>query len=692
MSLTHASVPSPSPSSAPSPASSFRRPALPGLLIWLGLAAAACLFFATGTLSRLPQSGWPDPFSAPQALSMDQLIFVHALLPRAAVALLAGAALGLAGALLQAVLRNPIADASTLGIAAGAQLAIVAATLLFPAFLDGNRQLTAFLGAGLAAAMVFGLGARQRFEPVTMVVAGMLIAILCSALAAALTLSRGEYLMSLAIWNGGSLSQQDWSPALWLAGQFALYGVLAALTIRPLVMLDLGDTSARALGVNLGVIRFAVALIAVGLSAMVAAAVGLVGFVGLAAPALARAAGVRRRAAVLAASPLMGALLLWLCDGMVQTLAVAGGDTFPTGSAVALLGGPLILLLLVRMRHTSLASGMTAGHAPVSSPAAIPLRSPLAFLLVCGGLLGLAALSPFLARTGPNWAWQDWIWLDPASFAGLLPFRLPRMAAAAAAGGLLALSGAILQRMTGNPMASPEVLGVSGGAGTGYALALLLLPAAGPWQLLGGSLAGAMVALLMVLAFALRRNLAPERLLLAGIAVSAFCSALLAALVATGNPKAWQILAWLGGTAASATPETAAALILCLGLALGASLLASRWLTILPLGQAVPLSLGLPLRASRGLLILAAALAAAAASLLVGPLSFAGLIAPQIVSRAGIRRTPGFLAGSALLGAALMAMADFGARTAAFPYELPLGLFASMAGTPYLIWLMARKT
>ncbi|MBA4207379.1 Fe(3+)-hydroxamate ABC transporter permease FhuB [Pannonibacter phragmitetus] len=674
MSALHA----PSLSPAPSPS-----PALPGLLLWLGLAAAALLFFATGTLSRLPLAGWPDPFSAPQSMSMDQLIFVYALLPRAAVALLAGAALGLAGALLQAVLRNPIADASTLGIAAGAQLAIVAATLLFPAFLDGNRQLTAFLGAGLAAAMVFGLGARQRFEPVTMVVAGMLIAILCSGLAAALTLSRGEYLMSLAIWNGGSLSQQDWSPALWLAGQFALYGVLAALAIRPLVMLDLGDTSARALGVNLGLVRLLVALIAVGLSAMVAAAVGLVGFVGLAAPALVRAAGIRRRAAVLAASPLMGALLLWLCDGMVQTLTVTGGDTFPTGSVVALLGGPLILFLLVRMRHTSLASGMTAGHAPAAST----LRSPLAFLLVCGGLLGLAALSLFLARTGPNW-----IWLDPASFAELLPFRLPRMAAAAAAGGLLALSGAILQRMTGNPMASPEVLGVSGGAGTGYALSLLLLPAAGPWQLLGGSLAGAMAALLMVLAFALRRNLAPERLLLAGIAVSAFCSALLAALVATGNPKAWQILAWLGGTAASATPATAAALILCLALALGASLLASRWLTILPLGQAVPLSLGLPLRASRGVLILVAALATAAASLLVGPLSFAGLIAPHIVSRAGIRRTPGFLAGSALLGAALMAMADFGARTAAFPYELPLGLFASMAGTPYLIWLMARKT
>ncbi|MDT9081591.1 iron chelate uptake ABC transporter family permease subunit, partial [Escherichia coli] len=83
-----------------------------------------------------------------------------------------------------------------------------------------------------------------------------------------------------------------WSPALWLAGQLALYGALAALSIRPLVMLDLGDTSARALGVNLGLVRLLVALIAVGLSAMVAAAVGLVGFVGLAAPALVRAAGI----------------------------------------------------------------------------------------------------------------------------------------------------------------------------------------------------------------------------------------------------------------------------------------------------------------------------------------------------------------------------------------------------------------
>lgn len=646
------------------------------LIFWSGLAVLAVLLFVTGTMLRLPPGEWSALLLPPDDMSMEQVILAHALLPRAVVALLAGAALGLAGALLQAVLRNPLADASTLGISAGAQLAIVCATLFFPAMLDGNRELVALAGAAAAAVPVFALAARSRFEPVTMIAAGMLTGITAGALSAALTLSQGEYLMSLAIWNGGSLSQQGWASAQMLAIQLALCASVAFFVARPLVTLDLGDATARSLGVPLGAVRFMVALVAVALAAMVASAVGLIGFIGLAAPALVRASGVRRRGSVLLAAPFAGAILLWLGDGLVRFLAQASGETFPTGAVLALAGGPMILLLLSRMRHTV----APATHVPAGTDRAG------AFPFLIGLLLLAAILSLFAGKNADGWQW-----LAGHDLAVLLPFRLPRLVSAAAAGGLLALAGAILQRLTGNPLASPEVLGVSGGAGAGYALALTVFPVAGPLQLLAGASGGAFIVLALVLAFAMARHLPPERLLLAGIAISAFGSSILSALIAIGDQRSWQLLAWLGGSASTATPFSAMTLTGILAASLLAAMAATRWLTIMPLGQAVPQALGLPVRAGRIGLLVVAAMATGAASLLVGPLSFVGLIAPHIVARAGFRRAGSGLAVSALTGAALMAVADFGARTVTFPYELPLGLFASLIGAPCLVWLLARS-
>ncbi|GAA5658279.1 vitamin B12 import system permease protein BtuC [Brucella sp. NBRC 13694] len=157
-------------------------------------ALALCLWNAS---AFLPFAQWPSvPFN-PDGMNTQQVILAYAVLPRAAVAIFAGAALGLAGALLQRLLSNPIADPSTLGVSSGAQLAIVTATLFFPAMLDEFRWAVALAGAGLATAIVFVLGWRSRLEPVTIVISGLLVGVTCSAVSAALTLSQGEYLMSL---------------------------------------------------------------------------------------------------------------------------------------------------------------------------------------------------------------------------------------------------------------------------------------------------------------------------------------------------------------------------------------------------------------------------------------------------------------------------------------------------------------
>lgn len=644
----------------------------------LGLALALSLGLALRTaLEALPFGAWPAlPFDA-GLMDVKQIILAYAVLPRAVVALLAGAALGLSGALFQQVLRNPIADPSTLGVSAGAQLAIVVSTLSFPAILDLHRELIALGGAGVATALVFALGARRSFEPVTMIICGLLIGITASGLSAAFTLSQGKYLMSLVTWNGGSLSQQDWSVASSLAVQLTAGTALAILLVRPLQVTSIGDAGARSLGISLGWLRAGATLVATMLAAGVAASVGLISFVGLAAPAFVRAAGVRRPMAVLLAAPLVGALLLSVCDGLVQLFASGTDNNFPTGAATALIGGPLLLWLLPKVRPVALSDNA----APVSQ------RRSWRGLLVLFALLPLAAmLSLGVARTAHNW-----LILWGADFSDLWPLRWPRLVAAAASGSLLAMAGTLLQRLTANPMASPEVLGVSGGAGIGFAAVVTLFPTPGSLQLLAGAGCGALLALSASVVYASKAHLAPERLLLAGIAISSLASAFLSALLAIGDQRSWQILNWIGGSASTATGGQATFLLAFALAVLGLGMACSRWLGIMPLGQPVSLALGLPLRVVRVSLIVTAGLATGAASILVGPLSFIGLMAPHIALRAGFSNARAQLIAACLLGAALMALADFGARSVTFPYELPLGLFAALIGAPYLVWVLARR-
>lgn len=643
---------------------------------------SALALWSFAALITLPLSQWAAPFADPATLLPEQIFLAFGLMPRAVVALLIGALLGLSGALMQAVLRNPLADPTTLGVASGAQLALVAATLLWPEVLVLGRGPIALLGGASAAGLVMALGARRGFAPVTVTIAGMLVGMLASAISTALTLGQGQYLLSLVIWNGGALSQDSWHGVVRLSVALILGGVGATFLARPLVVLSLGGATAKSLGAQVGVTRFAALSLAVILSGMVSAEVGLVGFVGLAAPALVRRLGARSVAQVLMYSPLAGALLLSVADSALMVLAALGGPEMPTGALTGLIGGPLLIALLPKLRNnvppaTERSEGLpTRAKRPWNWVAALVVAA----LLVTG-------LSLFCGR-GPN----GWGVISGEIAATFLPLRATAILAAASAGALLALSGAVLQRLTANPMASPEVLGVTGGAALGYATTLFLLPAPSPFALALGSSTGATVTLIVLSAYAMRSDMAPARLLLAGLAVGAFASALLAAIMSSGDPRAWSLLGWLAGSASGTSLSGALALAVMAVTGLCAMLLVARWFDILPLGAGVARGLGLPLGRVRLGLVLGAGLATGAASVLVGPVSFIGLMAPHMARSLGLLRPAPFLAASWCLGALLMGLAAFGARTASYPYDLPLGLFATLIGAPWLFMaLLGRR-
>ncbi|ALE97838.1 ferrichrome ABC transporter, permease protein [Serratia marcescens] len=459
-------------------------------------------------------------------------------------------------------------------------------------------------------------------------------------------------------------------------------GLLAALLLRPLTLLGLDDGVARNLGLGLSMARFCALGVAIIFSAMLVSAVGVIGFIGLFAPLMAKMLGARRLAHRMMLAPLLGALLLWLTDQVMLGVTQVWHE-IPTGAATALFGAPLLLWLLPRLRSAATPPPMNLGD---KVPAE---RGNLPGWILVGGLVLLIglALALMLGKNAGGWHWSLGVELD-----ALLPWRWPRVLSALAAGMMLAVAGTLIQKLTGNPMASPEVLGISSGAAFGVVMMLFMVPGdAFVWLLPAGSL-GAAATLLIIMIAAGRGGFSTERMLLAGIALSTAFTTVIFLLLASGDPRMGGLLTWLSGSTYSVEPAQALRTALIAAGLLVLAPLCRRWLTILPLGGATARSVGIALTPARLSILLLAATLTAMATLTVGPLSFVGLMAPHMARMLGFRRALPQMVIAALLGGLLMVFADWCGRMLLFPYQIPAGLLATFIGAPYFVYLLRKQT
>lgn len=649
------------------------RPGLCLLVLTLGLAC-------TELARQLPGALWWQALFSPELDDARQAVVHFSWLPRLAICLLAGAALGLAGTLMQQVLRNPLASPTTLGVASGAQLALMMVTLLAPSWLLIGREWIAMAGGSLAMGLVFALAWRRQLNPVVIVFAGLVINLYLAAISMGLLLFFQEELKGLLVWGSGSLAQNSWSGVGYLLPRLLLAAMLAAVLVRPLAVLELDDASARSLGVSLKHLRLAGLGLAVFVTACVVSVVGLIGFIGLAAPAMVRLLGVRKLAQRLLWAPILGALLLAATDLLLQTLSRFWPVLIPTGAMTALLGAPLLLWLIPRLGIKQ--------SAPKANSSLLLARHPAPTRLVGLMVLGLAAavIASLLFGQGMGgWGWPSWL-----RWQAQLEWRLPRTLAAGAAGVLLALAGTLLQRVSNNPMASPELLGVSGGTFMGVIAAALLLPALPlPMMLLGG-LVGAFACLLLLVLINRRNGFQPERILLSGIAITALFEPLQAIALANGDLRVQQLLSWMSGSTYYVTQPVVLALVVLALLMLAACLLASRWLDLMPMGPAVATALGIHLGRAQLTILLLVAVLTASATMVIGPLSFAGLLAPHLARLMGLVRARWHLLGAAGCGALLMVSADWIGQQILFPQEVPVGLVSTLLGGAYFMWCLRR--
>lgn len=650
------------------------------LLLPVVLFAAALALTLVNLQQRLPHQLWLTALLTPDNNRIEQMVFHYSLMPRLTLSLLAGAGLGLVGLLFQQVLRNPLAEPATLGVASGAQLGLTVVTLWGVAGGMVTQQLAAMTGAVLVGIVVFGVAWGKRMSPVTLILAGLVVSLYCGAVNQIFAIFNHDQLQNMFLWSSGSLNQMDWSNVAFLWPRLLGGLLLTLLLLRPMTLMGLDDGVAKNLGLALSLARIGVLALAILISASLVNAVGIIGFVGLFSPLLAKMLGFRRLISRLMLAPIIGALLLWLADQTVLWLTPHMGE-ISTGTVTAVIGAPLLLWLLPRLRTGSVPPAMDQGDRVPSE------RQNLLWWAAIGGgvLLLLMAVALSFGRDA-----HGWVWASGELWQQLLPWRWPRMVAAMATGMMLGVAGCVVQRLTGNPMASPEVLGISSGAAFGVVVMLFIVPGdAFGWLLPAGSL-GAALTLLVISVAAGRGGFSPERMLLAGMALSTAFTTLMMLLLASGDPRMANLLTWISGSTYNIDVLQAKRTLIIMGVLLALVPLCRRWLTILPLGGATARAVGIALTSSRLALLLLAAVLTAAATLTIGPLSFVGLMAPHIARMLGFRRALPQQVMAALLGGGVMVAADWCGRMLAFPDQIPAGLLATFIGAPYFVYLLRK--
>lgn len=310
-------------------------------------------------------------------------------------------------------------------------------------------------------------------------------------------------------------------------------------------------------------------------------------------------------------------------------------------------------------------------------------------LLAVGGIV--ASLAKGALEIAPEQVWRImWSTAGDAQSQVIWNIRLPRTLVGALVGLNLALAGAVLQAVMRNPLADPHIIGISSGAGLTGVAVIILFPAM-EYLITPIAFTGAMAAAAAIYLLAWKGGIRPIRIILAGVAVSAFLGSGISALMIFYSDRVHGALMWMvGGLSARSWPHLD--LILPYSL-LGATLAwagAAR-LNILQLGDDMARGLGLNVELNRLALTAVAALLAASAVSVAGLLGFVGLVVPHAARLLIGSDYRYLLPAAALLGIGVVTFSDMLARTVLAPVELPVGIIMAFVGAPFFLYLLRRE-
>ncbi len=604
-------------------------------------------------------------------LDSSNILFYHYELPRTLLALVCGASMGLAGVLIQLVIRNPFASPATLGINAGAMLGVTIAAV--GGTQVGISPIGGLLGGLCAGILTLTLSKRLGDSPIHTVLIGMIVNLGLNGIAALLLLFNENSLDGLYIWGAGNLHLHNYLPLTPLSLLLAVAIVMCIPFCRALDLFSLGEGRAASLGVSVKLIQWFALITATILAASVCSVVGMISFIGLIAPHLANGCGAKTSWQKGVLSILWGAVLLLLADWLARWM---GGDSIsvPAGALTTLIGAPCLIYFLFRNKNSS-ATAPSKHNLSLTAVFNFTPQIILSSLFVIA-LLGIYINSTYSQTVlGPN--------------TEIFDLRWPRILFAFCAGVGLAGSGLILQLFMRNPLASPDVTGLTHCGVLSVVLVGTMAAGLSQFNTVLISILGSSIGLVAILWLNRGGHFSPVRLALTGIAITAMASTITPMVFALSANQSTDALMWLSGTTYTATPASASFYFFLSLILLTPFVFTWRWLNLLQLGNEWASSLGLSIQQARIFLLVIVSLLSGIAVALVGGITFIGLMAPHGARLLGVSDHKYLLPITLLLGGTLLIWADFIAQQLMFPYELPTGLLVSLIGGLYFIVLMS---
>ncbi|OEF23662.1 Fe(3+)-hydroxamate ABC transporter permease FhuB [Vibrio rumoiensis] len=602
--------------------------------------------------------------------------FVYAQLPRLVMAIMVGAMLGLVGSLMQQLTQNSLTSPLTLGTSSGAWLALIIANVWFPALAADHMALAAMVGAMFAMGLVITIAGPKNITGLPLILSGMVVNILFGAIATSIILLNDQYAKNVFIWGAGDLAQNGWDMVHWLLPRLSVAIVLIVIAPKILSLMRLGHQGAAARGLN--VIPYFIVLIGLGLWVVSASitAVGVISFIGLLSPNIARAIGARTPKAELYTSMIIGSMALMLTDILALLLSQFTLEMIPSGTTAAAIGAPALVWFSRRALKAQ-------DQISIKLPPSKSQLSTWTIPILISAILSMVFISATIAMTsnGLHWAIPD-------GFNWNL--RWPRFVTALAAGVALAAAGTVLQRLIYNPLASPDILGISAGATFALVGASVFF---GANIFASGSLvafAGSILVLVVLLLLGRKNQFAPSSMVLIGIAITALIESLVQFALAKGTQDSYTIINWMAGSTYRVTGSGALTLGISVAVIFIGLVSVSRWLTLISAGRQFAAARGLNVQATSVILLCSVALLCALVTTTMGPVAFVGLLAPHMAVMLGAKQTRAQLIVASLAGGLLMLMADWIGQTILFPMQIAAGTVVSVVGGSYFLVLLIR--
>ncbi|AWZ48551.1 iron ABC transporter permease [Clostridiaceae bacterium 14S0207] len=278
---------------------------------------------------------------------ITESIIMDMRLPRIIIAVFVGASLSISGALLQSVMKNPLADPGITGVSSGASLAAIVVMLYLP-HLYGSLPFIAFLGAIVSCIMVFALSWDNGLNSMRIILAGVAVNAIFVGATSLLSILNSDKIQGILLWINGSIAYKGWKEVTYLVPYSIIGIILSLFCTKGANLLALGDDVATNLGVNVNRTRIFISLVAVFLAGISTSVVGIIGFIGLIVPHICRLILGYDYKYLIPMSAVLGSILLLIADTMARF--IARPVELPVGVIMSMIGGPFFLFLLRRKK------------------------------------------------------------------------------------------------------------------------------------------------------------------------------------------------------------------------------------------------------------------------------------------------------------------------------------------------------